>query len=318
MGDAMSLWHPGETSSIVNHLTPDIPGLRFVKKIGEGGMSTIWKAWEFANKRVVAVKILNPQFAATGADIRAFRAEERIMEEIRHPNIVEAYDFDNVNGYWFFMMEYVDGYTFADHLKRHGYVSEQDCLLICESVAAALDYAWNDHGIVHCDIKPENIMINSQGVVKLMDLGISHRFEFREGGRQAIPDHVTGTPAYISPEQIYGDVELDCRTDIYSLGATLYHLATGCVLFQSLDADTSMQAHCDDRSKAPDPRLTRPELSEGFVQLLEAMLVKNRDDRIQSWKDVFEMCKLIETGASFKPRETEGASSMSLAYGSRR
>lgn len=313
----MRLAHPGETST-VNRPAPNIPGLRFVKLIGEGGMSSVWKAWEFLNKRVVAVKILNREFAESSADIRAFRAEERLMEEIRHPNIVEAYDFDNVNGYWFFLMEYVDGYTFASLLQRHGYVSESDCLLICESVAAALDYAWNDHGIVHCDIKPENIMINSQGVVKLMDLGISHRFEFREGGRQAIPDHVTGTPAYISPEQIYGDVELDCRTDIYSLGATLYHLATGRVLFQSLNADESMQAHCDDTLKASDPRMIRPELSEGFVQLLEAMLVKNRDNRIQSWKDVFEMCKLIEAGATFKPRETESASSIRLAYGSDR
>ena len=291
-----------------------LPGIKLIEKIGDGGMSTVWKAWDIARQRLVAVKILKPEYSASGEDVRAFREEERLMEEIHHPNIVEAYDFDNGNGNWFFLMEYVDGYTFANLLKRRGCVDEADCLLICESVSAGLDYAWNDHGIVHCDIKPENIMINSEGVVKLTDLGISHRFEFKEGGRQDVPDQVTGTPAYISPEQVYGDVELDCRTDIYSLGASLYHLVTGRILFPGLSSDASMRAHCNEERQAPDPRDIKPAISEGFAQLLEAMLVKNRDNRIQSWKDVFEMCKLVEKGTRFKPRATPGASSISLSW----
>lgn len=289
-----------------------VPGLKLIEKVGEGGMSTVWKAWDIANQRLVAVKILNREFAASGEDVRAFRAEERLMEEIRHPGIVQAYDFDNGNGNWYFIMEYVDGYTFSDLLRRKQHVKESDCLLICESIASALDYAWNDHGIVHCDIKPENIMINADGVVKLTDLGISRRFEFRDDGMIDVPDHVTGTPAYISPEQVYGDVELDCRTDIYSLGATLYHLATGRVLFPKMDAEQTMRAHCDENTQAKDPRAYRPELGEGFAQLLEAMLVKNRDSRIQSWVDVFAMCKDVEAGAVFKPRNTSGASSIRL------
>ena len=290
-----------------------VPGLKLIAKIGEGGMSSIWKAWDIANQRLVAVKILKREFSSRGEDVRAFREEERLMEEIHHPNIVEAYDFDNGNGNWYFVMEYVDGYTFADLLKRRLFVEESDCLLICESVAAALDYAWNDHGIVHCDIKPENIMINSEGVIKLTDLGISQRFEFKEGQRAA-PEKISGTPAYISPEQVYGDVELDCRTDIYSLGATLYHLSTGRVLFPHLDADDSLRAHCDDNMQAPDPRHYHPELSEGFAQLLEAMLVKDRDLRVQSWSDVFAMCKDVEAGDAFRPRDSGGASSILLNH----
>lgn len=289
-----------------------IPGYRLLEKAGEGGMSTVWKAWDTANDRPVAIKVLNDEYAGNGAEVRAFRTEERLMEEIRHPGIVEAYDFGNANGNWYLVMEYVDGYTFAQLLQRKQHVREDDCLLICESVAAALDTVWNDHGIVHCDIKPENIMINTSGEVKLTDLGISHRYEFSDGAAQEVPEHVTGTPAYISPEQIYGDVELDCRTDIYSLGATLYHLATGRVLFPGLDNEDTMRAHCDERVQAKDPRLYRPELSEGFAQLLEAMLVKNRDERVQSWPDVYAMCKEIEAGAAFKPRGTSGASSIRL------
>ena len=279
-----------------------------IEKIGEGGMSTVWKAWDKENQRFVAVKILNREYSSDGAEVRLFRTEERYLEEIQHPGIVQAYDFNHANGSWYYVMEYVDGYTFADLLRRKQHVREPDCLLICESVAAALDYAWNDHGIVHCDIKPENIMINTEGVIKLTDLGISHRFEYREGP-QAVPEHVLGTPAYISPEQIYGDVEPDCRADIYSLAATLYHLATGRILFPGLDNENMMRAHCDEATQARDPRTYRPGLSEGFCQLLESMLVKNRDYRIASWSDVFEMCRDIENGTKFKPRDTTGASS---------
>ena len=279
-----------------------------IEKIGEGGMSTVWKAWDRENQRFVAVKILNREYSSDGAEVRLFRTEERYLEEIHHPGIVQAYDFNNTNGSWYYVMEYVDGYTFADLLRRKQHVREPDCLLICESVAAALDYAWNDHGIVHCDIKPENIMINTEGVIKLTDLGISHRFEYREGP-QTVPEHVLGTPAYISPEQIYGDVEPDCRADIYSLAATLYHLATGRILFPGLDNENMMRAHCDEATQARDPRTYRPGLSEGFCQLLESMLVKNRDYRIASWSDVFEMCRDIENGTTFKPRDTIGASS---------
>ena len=279
-----------------------IPNLKLIEKIGDGGMATVWKAWEIDKQRIVAVKILNREFANDGAEVRQFRAEERILEEIHHPGIVQAFDFNNGNGNWYYLMEYVDGYTFAALLARKQHVSESDCLLICESIASALDYAWNDHGVVHCDLKPENIMINTDGVIKLTDLGIARQFEFKEGP-QDVPDHILGTPAYISPEQVYGDVELDCRSDIYSLAATLYHLATGRILFAGRDNDGMMRAHCDETVQAQDPRAYRPELSEGFCQLLESMLVKDRDERVSSWSNVYSMCMDIEAGTVFKPRE---------------
>ena len=286
--------------------------LQFVEKIGVGGMSSVWKAYDNANGRYVAVKILDKDLSGDDANVKAFLSEEKIMSEIRHPGIVQAYYIGKSGDTWYLVMEYVDGYTFADLLRRKQHVDEQDCLLICESVAAALDYAWNDHGIVHCDIKPENIMINSEGVVRLTDLGISHRFEYTNPKTLEIPDHVQGTPAYISPEQVYGDMELDCRADIYSLAATIFHLSTGRVLFPGLDTDGMMRAHCSETSQARDPRTYRPELSEGFCRLLEAMLVKNRDFRIASWQNVFEMCRDVEEGRSFKPRVNTAVSSIAL------
>lgn len=293
----------------------EIPGLTILEKIGAGGMSTVWKAFDNVNNRIVAIKILNDNLSTSGEEVRALKLEERRMEEIRHPGIVQAYNFDNVDGRWYIVMEYVDGYTFSDYIIRRHRVCETDCLLIAQSIASALSFAWNDHGIVHCDIKPENIMINSEGTIKILDLGISYRYEFKEG-KLAQASHISGTPAYISPEQVYADVELDCRTDIYSLGATLYHLATGRVLFPGYDNDASMRAHCNETVQAKDPRLYRPELSKGFAQMLEAMLVKNRDGRLSNWNEVYSIAQAVERGADFPPRETEGNSSILLSpYG---
>ena len=287
--------------------------LRLLEKIGEGGMSTVWKAWDKINKRLVAVKVLKREFSARAEEVQNFKREELAMEELHHPGIVQAYEFANDQDEWYYVMEFVDGYSFGEYLKSHGHVREEDCLLICESVASALDYAWEQHGLVHCDLKPENIMINQAGEIKLMDLGIAYRFQFKPDGAQEVPDHVTGTPAYISPELVYGDVEPDCRADIYSLGATLYHLATGHTLFEDRDTvDEMMRAHCDEASQAPDPRRYRPKLSLAFVQLLEAMLVKNREDRLSTWADVIEMCRDVENGVQFCPRTSPGASSLCI------
>lgn len=286
------------------------PSIKLIKKIGEGGMSVVWKAWDTINQRMVAVKILNKDLAQDKSEISAFKSEERLLEAFDHPGIVRAYEFNTGNGNLFFVMEYVDGYSFADLLKRKGHLPEVDCLLICESVASALDYAWNDFGIVHCDLKPENIMINTDGIVKLMDLGIATRY--RGSGPKKQDDHITGTPSYMSPEQIYCDVQLDCRADIYSLAATIYHLATGHVLFPNLVLADELKAHCAAESQAPDPRQFRPQLSEGFARLLEAMLVKDRNYRISDWKTVFEMCRLVERGGSFKERKSGSPSSLKL------
>lgn len=295
----------------MNTTPPPLSGFDFLQKLGEGGMSTVWKATDRATGQLVAVKVLNPELTTNPEDLALFQAEARVLSTINHPGIVKSYNLSQEQGLWYYTMEYVDGYTFGALLERKQHLSESDCLLICESVAVALDYAWNEFGIVHCDLKPENLMINTDGVIKVMDLGLCHTFAYLKDGRQDVPDQVMGTPAYISPEQIYGDVELDCRSDIYSLAASLYHLATGRVLFPGLDSEEMMRAHCSETKQARDARCYRPALSEGFCQLLDVMLVKNRDARIASWRDIYTMCLDIERGILFKPRGT-APSSMAL------
>ena len=155
---------------------PELPNLEILAKLGTGGMSTVWKAYHKVFEKVVAVKILDPKLAADPEEVKLFIAEERAMEEIDHQGIVKSMELCNHGPIWYYVMEYVDGYNFGALLARKQHLIEVDCLLICESIAAALDYAWNEHGVVHCDIKPENIMINTDGIVKLTDLGLCQTF----------------------------------------------------------------------------------------------------------------------------------------------
>ena len=155
-----------------------LPDIRLMNKIGEGGMSCVWKAMDLARNAVVAVKILKPDLTCNVEDLEQFKAEEKAMETIDHVGIVKSYELRHTGPLWYFIMEYVAGDNFGALLARKQHLQEIDCLLICESVATALDYAWNEHGVVHCDITPDNIMLHTDGVVKLTDLGLCHTFKF--------------------------------------------------------------------------------------------------------------------------------------------
>ncbi len=301
---------PMEAPEPVRELPPNLPFLRFEGIAGRGGMATVWKAWHLEYEQHVAVKVLDASFAQSGQDVRQFMIEARTMTALEHPGIVRGYGADYVDGRYYFIMEYVDGYTFATLLNRKIRLPEVDALIICESIADAMKYAWDTFRIVHCDIKPENIMTNSDGQVKVTDLGLCQ--STRAFKSSDIADDVVGTPAYISPEQIYGDTELDCRSDIYSLGATLYHLATGHILFPLSNNDDILRAHVDPASQAPNPKEYAPGLSDGFAYLLARMLVKDKDERLQTWDDVFNLARAVETGQPLPPFPGGVVSSVSL------
>ncbi len=301
---------PSDPPKPVREYPPNLPYLRFEGIAGRGGMAIVWRAWHIEYERYVAVKVLDKSFAQSGQDVRQFMIEARTMTALDHPGIVRGYGADYIDGHYYFIMEYVDGYTFATLLNRKVRLPEIDALIICESIADAMLYAWNTFRIVHCDIKPENIMTNSDGQVKITDLGLC---QSTRAFKNADDDgDVVGTPAYISPEQIYGDAELDCRSDIYSLGATLYHLATGHLLFPLANNDDILRAHVDPSSQAPNPKTFAPNLSDGFVNLLARMLVKNKEHRLQSWEDVFNIARAIETNQPLPPFPDGAISSIEI------
>jgi serine/threonine-protein kinase len=160
--------------------------------------------------------------------------------------------------------------------------SEEDALTIAEAVAVALDYAWKSFEMVHNDIKPDNIMVDDDGSLKITDLGLCRSLALLKTENKD-SEEILGTPAYMSPEQVYGHENLDCRSDIYELGATLYHLTTGHMLFEKKTPDEIVECHVDE-SQADDARKHSPHLSNSFVLLLEKMLAKDREHRHHDWQ----------------------------------
>ena len=281
-----------------------IPGVRFEHLIGMGGMSEVWLGYHGGLNKDVAIKVMFKEAATSGEEIRQFMQECRVMESISHPGIVHSYEADCRDGRYYFIMDYVDGYTFATILVRQNQITETDALVVLDSVSEALGYAWREHGVIHCDIKPDNIMVGSDGIVKILDLGLcsvmgvnSGSLSTSDGARETI----TGTPAYMSPEQIYGDKNLDVRSDIYCLGATLYHLLTGRILFPDLSNDDTLRAHVDPEVSAPDPRSLNPDISEGVAVILSKMCAKETDGRYGSWEDVLEDSRILPSGGMPDP-----------------
>ena len=261
----------------------DINGFEIIEKIGQGGMASVWKARQLSLDRIVAIKVLSDGFSGEPDDVRRFQDEAQSAAKLKHTGIVQVHDAKAENGIYYFIMEYVSGYTVGDWVRRKGSLSEQDALLVADCVADALAYAWDHANIVHCDIKPDNIIIDEDGTVKVADLGLARTISVMESETELL-DEIMGTPAYISPEQAQGETNLDFRSDIYSLGAMLYHLVTGKMMFEESDDDEKLEKHITDTVE--DPIDIVPTLSKGICWLIERMTAKDPDLREDSWEAV--------------------------------
>lgn len=283
------------------------PNLALEGVLGHGGTATVYRARQLSTGREVAVKVLNEDFIRTSEDVARFLDEAKSCARFQHKNIVRVYDSGEAQGLYYFVMELVNGYTFAAYLRRKKKVAVDDVLIILESVTEALTYAWQRFRVVHCDIKPDNIMVDADGTVKLMDLGISRSIlsSARTGNTSG---EIMGTPAYISPDQIYDLSDLDCRADIYSLGATAYHLLTGQLLFPGKTDQQVIDAHIGP-SFARDPRILAPEIPREVALMLNRMLAKDRALRYPNWETLAaDIARLYEgrplLATSLKPGES--------------
>ncbi len=259
-----------------------LTGFEVLEKLGEGGMAAVWKARQISLDRIVAIKVLSSSFASDPEDIEMFQKEAQQAAKLKHPGIVQVYDANAENGHYFFVMEYVAGYTVGDWLRRKERLSEKDTLLVAECVADALEYAWNHSRIIHCDIKPDNVMLDDDGSVKVTDLGLARTISVMQEDNES--ENVMGTPAYMSPEQALGRSDMDFRSDIYSLGAMLYHLSTGKMMFEEYPDAQIMELQVG--NLVQDPLDLNPDLSKPFCWLIEKMLAKEPEDRPVSWEEV--------------------------------
>lgn len=270
-------------------------------------MGHVWKARQISLDRIVAIKFLPPKLSHDPESIKQIIHEARTTAKLKHPGIVHIYDASEQDGRCCLVMEYIDGYNVGQWIKRKRLLSCRDALLVVESVAIALRYAWHEAGLIHCDIKPENIMVDHDGTIKVADLGLSLTRDSQGVMQKA--DEVIGTPGYIAPEQVDGGRPLDCRADIYSLGCCLYHMVTGIRPFHNLPDSEAMEAHVT--SQIPDPRDIVPELPASVCGLIEWMLVKNRDQRLADWDAVLKELNRVQKSPVFmRGAMPEGASTL--------
>ncbi|MBX3409906.1 MAG: serine/threonine protein kinase [Phycisphaeraceae bacterium] len=269
-----------------------IPGYKIISKLGAGAMATVFKAKQLSLDRIVAIKVLPRKFTSNPQFIERFYAEGRAAAQLNHPNIVQAYDVGKAGDYHYFVMEYVEGSTVYDEIVKNRRYTESEAINIAIQVAEALHHA-HERGLIHRDVKPKNIMITGSGIAKLADMGLARAISDKEAA-EAEQGKAFGTPYYISPEQIRGDLNITPAADIYSLGATLYHMVTGAVPFDGKNPSAVMHKHLKADLVAPDH--VNPRLSSGISEVIEMMMSKNPKARYRSCQDVISDLIAIRGG----------------------
>jgi serine/threonine protein kinase len=272
----------------------EVPGYQILSRIGKGSMGIVYKAKQASVDRIVAVKVLLDALAKNKEFIKRFEREAKIAAKLAHNNIVNAIDAGQVDGHHYFVMEYVEGATIKDELEQGKVFDEKVAIRVILAVAEALKHA-HQRGLIHRDIKPENVILCRDGNVKLADLGLA-RLTADEKWAMAEAGMAIGTPYYISPEQVRGQVDVDIRGDIYSLGATLYHMATGQVPYSGDTPSEVMRKHVDKNVALVPPDHVNTRLSSGLGMVVETMLAKNRDNRYPTPDDLILDLKCLLQG----------------------
>ena len=247
--------------------------------LGQGGMSAVYKATDPNLRRTVAIKLIHSHLSSDQAFLQRFEEEAAAVASLRHPNIVQVFDFNSDEGTHYMVLEFVQGETLEDRLDRLGKLGQRlpfdEVLRYSLNICDALGYA-HQRGMIHRDIKPANIMINPEGQAILMDFGI---VKILGSSSHTVTGALVGTANYISPEIVKGE-KADQRSDLYSLGIMLFEMLSGKVPFHSDSALTLMMMHVN--SPVPDPRLIRPDLPPAFVKILYKCLEKDPDQRYQN------------------------------------
>lgn len=259
-----------------NYVGKRLDGRYEIKEIiGVGGMAVVYKAYDNIDDRIVAVKILKEEFLANEEFRRRFKNESKAIAVLSHPNIVKVYDVSYGDRIQYIVMECVDGITLKEYIQQQGVISHKEAVFFVTQILRALQHA-HDKGIVHRDIKPQNIMLLENGAIKVADFGIAR---FSRSETRTMTDSTIGSVHYISPEQARGDIT-DDKADIYSVGVMLYEMLTGKLPFES---DNTVSVAIMQLQKDPvKPRELNPSIPVGLEQIVLKAMQKNVNDRYQS------------------------------------
>jgi serine/threonine protein kinase len=301
---------PGIPPELVDH-----PRYRVLGLLGAGGMGSVFKAEHRMMERPVALKVINPALTGDQSAIDRFRREVRTAAKLTHPNIVTAYDAEQVGDLHFFVMEFIDGNSLDRWVSKAGPLPVPEACNYIRQAALGLQYA-HERGMVHRDIKPQNLLRTKDGEVKILDFGLA-RFASERSGKDSLTHSgvVMGTPDYIAPEQANDARSADIRADIYSLGCTLYFLLTAQVPFPN---GTTLQKFIAHLEQTPRPvREMRPDVPADLEAVLGRMMAKTPADRYQQPLDAANALSPFLSGAPVLPptllRVTESEEEVPLA-----
>lgn len=268
-----------------------LPGYKILGKIGQGAMGTVFKARQLSVDRPVAIKVLYPKLSKKTEFVARMMREARAAAKLNDPNIIQAIDAAQAGPYHYFVMEYVEGQSVQSYLNQGKVFQEKAALNVATQIAKALKHA-HDRGLIHRDIKPGNILITADGTAKLADLGLV-RYTAGEETTSTEFGTTLGTPYYISPEQVRAEQDIDGRTDIYSLGATLFHMVTGRPPFEGRPI-VVMHKHLS--AKPPPPDIINPRLSNGICEVIEYMMAKKPEERYANADDLLMDLQRVAEG----------------------
>ncbi|MFQ5612745.1 MAG: protein kinase, partial [Anaerolineae bacterium] len=282
---------------------------RIVARLGRGGMAEVYKAYQPGLERYVAIKVMHRHMADDPDFIGRFKREAQNVAKLRHPNIVQVFEFDDHDGTHYMVMEFIEGPTLKDEIQERNRRGTDfklaEVVRIFTALCNAIDYA-HQRGMVHRDLKPANVMLTTEGQVVLTDFGIARMVE---GTKYTMTGALTGTPAYMSPEQGEGKPATE-RSDIYSLGVMLYQMVTGRVPFEADTPFAIIMKHVNE--PLPLPASINPNVSEAMEAVILKALAKDPDDRFQAGAD---MARAIRDAANLPFEETQLSMSITTLAG---
>jgi eukaryotic-like serine/threonine-protein kinase len=275
---------------------------RLEEQVGSGGMSTVFRAYDPALERLVAIKLMHRDISTGSDQLERFRREARAVAQLNHPHVVTVIDVGEENGTPFIVFEYVEGETLKDRIQRLGRLPIPEAIASSMQIGRALECA-HAHRLVHRDVKPQNVLIDPDGRAKVTDFGIARSLEAHG---VTTTEAVLGTPGYVSPEQALGQ-EVTEQSDIYSLGIVLYEMLTGTPPFRAETLRETAMKHVTE--PLPDVQRRRPEVSAALAAVVERATAKGIRARFTTAADMvhgLEQTLDVEVRRSGRPQRARG------------